>query len=218
MTSGRLLLYLIALVALLTQARAAPLDGDACVKLMGEHNQLETAGIERDMAKGPAWAKANLAPEKLAQVRRFIELEELLLFRCRGKSLVNLPPEQETPATGDQAEQDQQDKTKEADRPASGAAKTKASEPTQEPKPKTDAGKKAGAQPTGKPAAQPKKPDRSPAKKPQPKAAARQPTEPGVTAIEKTPPKTKVDDAYKPPPPDPSINPFANQLNLPARQ
>jgi hypothetical protein len=220
MTSGRLLLYLIALLALLTQARAAPLDADACTKLMGEHNQLETAGIERDMAKGPAWAKANMAPEKLAQVRRFIELEELLLFRCRGKTLVNLSPEQETPATGDQPEQDEQGKTKEADGPASGAAKTKASDP----KPKADAARNAGARPPArKPAAQPKKQDPgpanpSPAKKPQPKAAARQPTEPGVTSIAKTPPKAKVDDAYKAPPPDPSVNPFAGQLNLPARQ
>ncbi|HWE21445.1 MAG TPA: hypothetical protein VG758_30450 [Hyphomicrobiaceae bacterium] len=214
MTPGRLPLYLVALVALLTPARAAPLDADTCFKLMGEHNQLEAAGIEQNMAKGPAWAKANLAPEKLAQVQRFIELEELLLFRCRGKSLVNLPPEQEPPATGDQAEQDKEDRTKEAESPASAAPKPKASEP----KPKADAGKKAGAQQAGQPAAQPKKQDPTPAKKPQPKAAARQPTEPGVTSIEKTPPKAKVDDAYKAPPPDPSVNPFAGQLNLPAQR
>src|SRR5262245_26658494 len=153
MTPGRLPLYLIALVALLTPAGAAPLDADACFKLMGEHNQLETAGIEQDMAKGAAWAKANLAPEKLAQVRRFIELEELLLFRCRGKSLVNLPPEQEPPATGDQAEQDKEDKAKEAESPASAAPRPKASET----KAKADAGKKAGAQQSNQPAAQPKK-------------------------------------------------------------
>jgi hypothetical protein len=39
-----------------------------------------------------------------------------------------------------------------------------------------------------------------------------------VTSIEKTPPKAKVDDAYKAPPPDPSVNPFAGQLNLPAQR
>ena len=92
---GRILLLLAALAAALAQARAAPLDAESCAKLMNEHGQLEQAGVEADMAKGPEWAKANLLPEKLERIRRFIEIEEQLLFRCRQKSLVSLPPEVE---------------------------------------------------------------------------------------------------------------------------
>ena len=44
------------------------------------------------MGKGPEWAKVNLAPEKLEQIRRLIELDEQLLFRCGGRPLVVIPP------------------------------------------------------------------------------------------------------------------------------
>jgi hypothetical protein len=109
MISGRVVLLLAAAAFALAEARAAPLDADTCAKLKGEHSQLELAGVEKDMEKGPEWAKANLAREKLDQIRRFIEVEEQLLFRCRDKSLVNLPPEQEqTPA----ADTDDQEKAK----------------------------------------------------------------------------------------------------------
>jgi hypothetical protein len=219
MPSGRPPPFLIALAALaalaaLTQARAAPLDAETCAKLQGEQERLENAGVEKDMAKGPAWAKANLAPEKLNLVQRFIEIEEQLLFRCRNKAIVNLPPETEAPATGDQAEQDKDDDDKDtaAKAPNSGAAKAAA------PKPKVQTPKKAGAVPAAKPAPA-KKLEAGGARKPPNKAAARPAlsSEPGVTAVEKRPARAKVDDAYKAPPPDPSVNPFADQLKLPAK-
>ena len=70
MTSSRTLLLLAALLgagAALSQARAAPLDAEACTKLMIEQGSLEKAGVEQDMAKGVEWAKANLGVEKLNQ-------------------------------------------------------------------------------------------------------------------------------------------------------
>jgi hypothetical protein len=215
MPSGRPPPFLIALAALaalaaLTQARAAPLDAETCAKLQGEQERLENAGVEKDMAKGPAWAKANLAPEKLNLVQRFIEIEEQLLFRCRNKAIVNLPPETEAPATGDQAEQDKDDDDKDAaTRANSRAAKTAA------PKPKVQTPKKASAAPAARPA----KKVEAGGRKPPSKAAARPElsSEPGVTAVEKRPARAKVDDAYKPPPPDPNVNPFADQLKLPAK-
>ncbi|HEY7548474.1 MAG TPA: hypothetical protein VH913_03030 [Hyphomicrobiaceae bacterium] len=220
MPSGRLPLSLVALAALAalagapTQARAAPLDAETCAKLQGEQERLENAGVEKDMAKGPAWAKANLAPEKLNLVQRFIEIEEQLLFRCRNKVIVNLPAETEAPATGDQAEQDKDDDDKDAatKAPTSRAAKAAA------PKPKVPTPKKAAAAPAAKPPPA-KKLEAGGARKPPSKAAAR-PTlssEPGVTAVEKRPARAKADDAYKPPPPDPNVNPFADQLKLPAK-
>jgi hypothetical protein len=241
MTSGRLLLCLTLLCAALAEVRAAPLDADACAKLATEHGELEVAGIDKEMAKGPEWGKANLGPEKLAQVRRFIELEELMLFRCRGKSLVTIQPDPEPFATGDpdkqeaDDKQDNQGKEPPAAKPAPAAAPGKGQAVA--PKQKTEAAneaEKTGAGKKAEPAAQSKstakstaKPTAKPKPAPQPKkqdteAARKAPTHtaaprPPVSDVAKSPPKAKVDDAYKAPPPDPSVNPFAGQLKLPAR-
>jgi hypothetical protein len=107
MTLGRFLFLLAAAVLVLAHARAAPLGTDGCTKLKDEHSQLELAGVELDMAKGPEWAKANLPPEKIERIRRLIEVEAQLLFRCRDKSLVSLAPDDDDPApTGAASEQD----------------------------------------------------------------------------------------------------------------
>lgn len=207
MTSGRLPLLvaaLVAFVAALTQARAAPLDAETCAKLQTEHTDLERAGVEKDMEKGPDWAKANLGLEKLQRVQRFIELEELLMFRCRSRALVHLTPEREWSTDQDNDDKDEKD---DDDKPAASKGGKGATAPAKaDPKQKTDAGKKVA----------PRKPDAGgkTAKAPPARPAQAQPPEPGVTSIEKRPPpKAKVDDAYKAPPPDPSVDPFANQLN-----
>jgi hypothetical protein len=191
MLPARLPLIVATLVALaaLTEVRAAPLDAETCARLKVEQGQLEVAGVEKDMAKGAEWAKANLGLEKLQRVQRFIEIEEQLLFRCRSKTIVSLHKDQDD-------DDDDNDKDGKDDKDAA---------------PKTEAGEAKAADPKQKQppaAARPRKPE--PAKSP--KAAAREPAEPGVTSIEKRPPKAKVDDAYKAPPPDPSVNPFAGQL------
>jgi hypothetical protein len=197
MTTGRLPLSLFAVLVALVPARATPLDKDTCLKLKTEQEQLENAGVERDMEKGPAWAKANLAPEKLTQVKRFIELEEQILFRCRAKSLVTLPPDPELAqpaakgarggAQGGQAKADEDDDDDAADSPKA--------QPKQKGKPAAQTAKAAAAKPgtTVK--------HKAPAK-----------TAAGQTDVVKTPPKAKVDDAFRPPPPDPSVNPFAGKL------
>jgi hypothetical protein len=80
--------------ALLLQApatRAAQLDKDSCAKLKTEQAQLEQVGTRGSIGKGPDWGKANLAPEKLEQIRRLIEVDEQLLFRCGGRPLVLMP-------------------------------------------------------------------------------------------------------------------------------
>lgn len=209
MISGRLSLLVAALVAAmaLTQARAAPLDAETCTKLETEHNGLESAGVVKDMEKGADWAKANLGMERLQRVQRFIELEELLMFRCRSRAIVHLNPEREWSTDQDDDKDGKDDKSDDKETaPKAGKAAGAAADPKQKP----EAGKKAAPPPAAKPAAKP-------AKTPPAKAAAGQPAEPGVTSVEKRAPKAKVDDAYKVPPPDPSVNPFATQLKLPAR-
>src|SRR5262245_28498552 len=204
MTTGRLVFFLAAAaVVAVAQARAAPLDADTCAKLRGEHSQLELAGVEKDMEKGPEWAKANLAADKLDRIRRFIDLEEQLLFRCRDKSLVSLPAEQEQTPNADNGEQDKKgepDKKGEQDKKSAPAAVKKPKTPdaakTKSDK-KTEPAKKAAVQP--KPATTvPKqtKPDAGAATvKPAPKAAVKPPTDPAPPApVGKAAPKAKTEE------------------------
>ena len=90
-------LLVVAVLAALTlsfgDVRAAPLDAATCGQLKGEQVRMEQGGVRDRMAKGPSWAKANLAADKIDEVRRLIELDEQLLFRCSTRNLVELPAE-----------------------------------------------------------------------------------------------------------------------------
>lgn len=61
---------------------AAPLEPAACAALKTEYNDLVAGGSKQDMDRGPEWAKANLAPERLGKIERLIGIEEQLSFRC----------------------------------------------------------------------------------------------------------------------------------------
>ena len=224
MTTGRILLFLAAFAALLAGARAAPLDAESCAKLLNEHGELEGAGVEADMAKGAEWAKANLGLEKLQRIRRFIEVTEQLVFRCRQKSLVSLPAEND-----DQKDQDKDDDKDAAPRvpPSEAGDKTKGDGKTKTPpavtktppaatktppaastKKTTEPAKKAAVQPPSKSTPTPKpQPKQAPGtvKPPQTKppekanAPAKQPAgakgeRTPPTAAAKGPPKAKDDD------------------------
>ena len=97
MTRSGITLFVAALLLQMPAARTAPLDKDGCAKLKAEQGQLEHAGTRGNMGKGPQWAKTNLEPEKLDQIRRLLEVDEQLLFRCHGKPLVNLPKDTSDP-------------------------------------------------------------------------------------------------------------------------
>ena len=47
-----------------------------------ERLHLELDGVRDSMANGPEWAAANLPPTRLNDVKRLIELDELVMFRC----------------------------------------------------------------------------------------------------------------------------------------
>jgi hypothetical protein len=188
--------------------RAAPLDKDECAKLKTEQSQLEQAGTRGGMGRGPEWAKANLAPEKLQQIRRLIEVDEQILFRCQGRPLVNLreTDPQLPPAEGKEA----------AKRPVAKAAKTPDAEKAQKKAPAAvkkaatppvDAAK-APVAPVAKKAAPvppPPAPSAKIGKEGEDKKAA-------AAKAAKAKPKVKVDDAYRPPAPEWGSNPFADQL------
>jgi hypothetical protein len=72
-------------------AAAQSLPTEQCKTMAGEHAALVATGVPETLKKGPAWAKANLGPDKLKEVARYIGLEEQLLFRCGLAKVRKLP-------------------------------------------------------------------------------------------------------------------------------
>lgn len=85
---------------------ARPLTVEACHVIEQEALALEQAGVRSDMEKGAAWGKAQLPAARLQSIRRLIELDEQLVFRCTGRrQLVLLKedlPEEPRPEEPDQ--------------------------------------------------------------------------------------------------------------------
>lgn len=244
---ARLVLCLAAALLALAQAHATPLDADTCAKLKVEQAHLENAGVGHNMAKGPEWAKANLAAEKIEAVRRLIEVEEQLLFRCTGRLLVQLPPEPDPdPAAAhpDAAEEgkDGPEASGGTDKkaPSPPAGKQSSEHPKNAPAPpktkgpaakdqdsKATKGKEASAGAAGKQAKQTKQTKQG--KDGQDGKQIKATKDDGAKAsASKAPPvksstpksaKTKSDDAFKPPPSaNPAADPFAGQKGTAAKQ
>jgi hypothetical protein len=133
------------LVLAVRDVGAAPLDAETCGKLNGERLQLEFAGARANMAKGPEWAKGNLSPDAMKQVRRLIDIDAQMLFRCTGFNLVNLSPDVDTdadpPATGLKLENDGPAKAEPKSK-----AKQKSDGKVQSPDKKAPAKKPTGAE------------------------------------------------------------------------
>jgi hypothetical protein len=68
---------------------ADPLDKPACERLQSEKQTLIVLGVDKEFARGPEWAKANLAQSELNLLKRYIDIEEQLKFRC-GLAVVTL--------------------------------------------------------------------------------------------------------------------------------
>src|SRR5262249_53277777 len=175
-----------ALLIQLASPLAAPLDKASCDKLKTEQGALEQEGIRAAVAKGPDWAKANLSAEKLTQLRRLLEVDGQLLFRCNGRPLVELPKDADGEVGGETEERAPptqaakppapKKKALARNKPAPPAKKAQAKEATAAKKGKPASGQGAGGE----------------VAKPEPKAK----------------PKPKIDDAYRPPAPDPTSQPL----------
>jgi hypothetical protein len=215
---SNLMLLLAALLLNGIGAQAGVLDKESCAKLEVEQTKLEQAGVRGTIAKGPQWAKANLPLDKLQEVRRLIEVDELLTFRCQGKPLVLLPSsvDADPPPPPDDAA----DTGKDPEGKATPKADTPKDAPKAPPVKKAAAPKVEKAEPKAKaePKVEPKA--ETPAKKAAAPPAPKEPikAEPkkdasGQTAVAKPKPapKKKVDDAYKPST-EPGENPFAGQM------
>lgn len=160
---------------------AEPLPAETCEQFKSEHASLEAAGIPETLKKGPDWARANLPAAKLEEVRRYIGLEEQLLFRC-GLALARGMPGSEP----DEAEAGA----------VTGEAETPPPLPQRKP---TKRDKKTSAAAPNASAAAAKKATTAPVRAPKPQPQ---------TKRSPRAPKAKVDDAYRPPPaPSPPFAP-----------
>jgi len=61
---------------------AVPLTEAACQRYAAERSILSRLGVEKYVARGPEWARANLTPPQLDLIQRYIKLDEALKFRC----------------------------------------------------------------------------------------------------------------------------------------
>jgi hypothetical protein len=210
MTRGFLsvaLLGALAFALLGAGVRAEPLDAATCGQLKGEQVRMEQTGVRGNMEKGPVWAKSNLAADKLDQIRRLMDLDEQLLFRCSSRNLVELPPDADADPAPAKADEEGKD---------AASSKTDAA-PAAQKKPAT--AKAAPAEQAKTPAAKPKPKEAAKTAPAPPKAPAKDkgatpPSDKAAAAV-KAKPKPKADDAFKPPPVNPTVDPFAN---APARQ
>ena len=175
--------------------RAAQLDKDSCAKLKTEQGQLEQGGTRGSMVRGPEWAKSNLAPDKLEVIRRLIEVDEQLLFRCGGRPLVLLPNGDPDPAA------------REVESPKGPPAK--AAKPPQAVKKAPDAEKKKVA-PSNKASALPADPGYRAA--PPANAAPSPAAAPGATPVKEAAPVA----APAPPPVTGAVTSASNTMPQPA--
>lgn len=120
-------------------AKAAPLAKEECETLKAEQGRLVAAGLRAEMARGAAWAKANLRPERLTTIERLIEVDEQILFRCAQ-------PQRAAVEAGEKA--DEKTSASEAEKPAAeaGTATTPAGKPEQTPQAATAVEPKAKKQ------------------------------------------------------------------------
>lgn len=80
---GAALAFCVLVGATNAPARAdKPLTVADCKALEADKADAVQQGLARDMARGPEWAKTNLGAERLREILRLIEIEELLKFRC----------------------------------------------------------------------------------------------------------------------------------------
>ena len=82
-------------------AIAEPLDKESCANLQIERKKLLTREMQAALEHGPDWVKNHLDDESIGKVRRFLSVEEQIVFRCRGGGVAKVPAKAtETPPEG----------------------------------------------------------------------------------------------------------------------
>ena len=81
---------------------AGRLDKATCATLSDEYVEAAHSGIQDDLSRGPAWGKANLKPDRLSAIMRFIDVEQQLEFRCGRGAIAKLRERLKSPAQAEQ--------------------------------------------------------------------------------------------------------------------
>jgi hypothetical protein len=82
------------------RAFAEPLDKDACANLQLEQKKLLTPAMQAALERGPDWVKDHLNDQEIERVRNFLEVEEMIKFRCRTGVPKPSPPPAPVSAEG----------------------------------------------------------------------------------------------------------------------
>ena len=72
-------------------AIAEPLDKESCANLQVERKKLLTREMQAALEHGPDWVKDHLDDKSIGKVRRFLSVEEQIVFRCRGGGVAKVP-------------------------------------------------------------------------------------------------------------------------------
>jgi hypothetical protein len=80
-----------------TVAVAEPLDRESCASLQIERKKLLTREMQAALEHGPDWVKDHLDDESIGKVRRFLSVEEQIVFRCRGGGVAKVPATETPP-------------------------------------------------------------------------------------------------------------------------
>jgi hypothetical protein len=70
-------------------------EDPSCQQLEAERGKLVAIGVDKDMARGYEWARANLPQADLDLIREFIEISERLRFRCQTSAASAVKPDGE---------------------------------------------------------------------------------------------------------------------------
>ncbi len=80
-------IFLVAILIMPMAVQAESLSKKQCSSLKLRKQKLAKAGAVKNMARGAAWAKKNLTPKALQDVKSLIGVSEQLLFRCGHRSM-----------------------------------------------------------------------------------------------------------------------------------
>ena len=71
------------------RAAAEPLDKASCASLASDRKKLFTRSMQAALDRGPDWVKEHLNDQEIEQVRKFLDVEAQIEFRCRGGGVDN---------------------------------------------------------------------------------------------------------------------------------
>lgn len=73
---------------------AKPLSPDECKARLTEHTDLVSKGAASLLEKEPDWVKSNMTEADLNRIKRLLEVEDDIRFRCQGVDVAGVTPGQ----------------------------------------------------------------------------------------------------------------------------